>query len=223
MQIFRRTVLCFVLLLIPAVLSAQHLIVDDAVVVQKHLFEAWGGTEESWIQPSFVLNRGWNLSPGIIFNTSNQNIDATHWLIESKVVPSGLSNNMWGVGNVSALVFDFDGDLTQIYSYIPVSRNILNPNSFVHLNVGIEANHLLDDWVYAFTTGFRADLAISERVILLSEIFSYDFNSTGFQAGLRFVIIPGQLESDITYGRGFEEKVTYPGFNVGISFTPYSN
>lgn len=197
------------------------MIVDDAAVTGMHVFEGWGGTEESWIQPSFVLNRGWNVSPGIIFNTSNQEIDATHWLIENKVIPSGWSNNKWAVGNVSALVFDFDGKLTQIYSYIPVSRNVVNANSFVHLNLGIEGNHLPNEWEYSFTTGLRSDLAISQRVIFLSEIFSYDFNSTGFQAGFRFVIIPGQLESDITYGRGFDDGITYPGFNIGISLIPY--
>lgn len=207
-------------LLFPGLLSAQHLIVDDAAVAHQHVFEAWGGTEESWIQPSIVLNRSWNLSPGIIFNTSNQQVDATNWLVESKIVPRMWSSKRWGLGSVSALVFDFDGKLTQIYSYIPISRNILNSNSFLHLNLGFEGNQFMSDWEYAFTSGIRADLAVSERVIFLSEIFTYDFNSTGFQAGLRFVILPGQLESDVTYGRGFEDGVMYPGFNVGISFTP---
>lgn len=208
------------LMLFPLLLSAQHLIVDDAAVSEQHVFEAWGGTEESWIQPSIAMNDGWNLSPGIIFNTAIQEIEATNWLLESKIVPKSFTNSSWGVGNVSAVVFNFDGDLTQVYSYIPISRNILNANSFLHLNLGIEGNRLPDDWEYLFTTGFRADFALSNRVLLLSEIFSYDFKSTGFQAGFRFVIIPGQLESDITYGRGFDNIMTYPGFNVGISFTP---
>lgn len=220
MRIFYRTFLCFAFLLIPGLLSAQHLIVDDAAVANQHVFEAWGGSEESWIQPSVVLNQSWNLSPGIIFNTSNQQVEATNWLIESKVVPTRWSSNAWGVGNVSALVLDFDGKLTQIYSYIPISRNIFDPNSFLHFNLGFEANNLPDNWEYFFTTGFRADIALSDRVLFLSEIYSFNFNSNGFQAGLRFIIIPGQLESDITYGRGFDNILTYPGFNIGISFTP---
>lgn len=206
---------------LPDFSKGQHLIVDDAAVAEQHVFEAWGGTEESWIQPSFVLTESWNISPGIIFDTSNQEISATNWLIESKVVPREWSNKTWGVGNVSAVVFSFDGDLTQIYSYIPVSRNILNPNSFIHLNVGFEGNQLINDWDYAFTSGLRSDIAVSKKVILLSEIYSFNFESTGFQAGLRFVLVPGQLEMDITYGRGFEEMVTYPGFNIGISYTPF--
>ena len=220
MRITYQAFYCFVFLLLPVLLSAQHLIVDDAAVSQQHLFEAWGGTEESWIQPSFVLNGVWNVSPGIIFDTSNQAVDATNWLIESKIVPDRLSNDKWGVGNVSAVVFDFNSTLTQVYSYIPISRNILDPNSFLHLNLGFEANQLPDDWEYLFTSGFRADLALSDRILFLSEIYSFNFDSNGFQAGLRFIIIPGQLESDITYGRGFDNIMTYPGFNVGVSFTP---
>lgn len=209
-----------VAMLIPAFLSAQHLIVDDAAVSDQHIFEAWGGTEESWIQPSVAVSESWNLSPGIIFNTANRELDAVNWLIESKVVPGKLSNNRWGVGNVSAIVFDFDGTLTQVYSYVPISRNILDPNSFLHLNLGFEANNLPDDWEYLFTAGFRADLTITDRVLFLSEVYSFNFDSSGFQAGFRFIIIPGRLESDITYGRGFDNIMTYPGFNIGISLTP---
>lgn len=113
------------------------------------------------MQPSIVLNDSWNLSPGIIFNTSNQEIEAANWLIENKVVPNRWNNGTWALGNVSAIVFDFKGDLTQIYSFVPIGRNILNPNSFLHLNLGFEGNQLPEEWDYAFTTGLRADLALS--------------------------------------------------------------
>lgn len=224
MNLLQRTCSCTALLCllmaVPGSLFAQHLIVDDAAVSEQHVFEAWGGTEESWIQPSVALNQSWNLSPGIIINTSHREFDVTHWLIENKVVPGGWRNTYWGVGNVSALVFNFEGNLTQVYSYIPISRNILNPNSFLHLNLGFEANNLPDTWETFFTTGIRADAALSDRIVLLSEIYSFNFNSTGFQAGFRIIILPGQFEMDITYGRGFDNITTYPGFNLGISYVP---
>lgn len=220
-QTFLRITLLLFLIIVPGIVSAQHMIVDDAAVSEQHAFEAWGGTEESWIQPSIVVNDSWNLGPGIIFNTSNQEINATNWLIESKIVPNRWKNNKWGVGNVSALVLDFDSNITQVYSYVPISRNVIDPNSFLHLNLGFEANNLPDNWEYFFTTGFRADITLSNRVLFLSEVYTFNFKSNGFQAGFRFIIIPGQLESDITYGRGFDNIMTYPGFNIGISFTPY--
>ena len=202
-------------------LSSQHLIVDDAAVSDQHVFEAWGGTEESWIQPSLAVAQGWNVSPGIIFNSSTNDFSATNWLIENKVVPRSWTKNRWGVGNVSAVVFDFNGNLTQLYSFIPISRMIFNSQSFLHLNLGLEANHLQNDWEYLFTSGIRADIAISDRILVLSEFYSFNFSSSGFQAGFRFIIIPGHLETDITYGRGFDNIMTYPGFNVGISIIPY--
>lgn len=205
---------------LPDYIKAQQMIVDDAAVADEHAFEVWGGTEESIIQPSIVFSEDWNVGPGIVFNTSNQNIEATNWFIESKLVPANWRNENWATGNVSGILFDFDGNPMQIYSYIPISKNILNPSSFLHLNLGMEGNHFPGDWDYAFTSGVRADLALSNRVIFLSEIYSANFESTSFHTGFKFVIIPGQFESDITYGRGFEENVTYPGFTIGVSFTP---
>ena len=208
----------FAILSFPTQSFGQQMIVDDAAITESLVFEGWGGTEEAVIQPGIALSRAWNINPGIIFNTSNNTFDATNWLIESKIVPNGWSGERWAFGNVSALVFDFDGRLTQIYSYIPISRLLFNYNSFIHLNLGVEANHYGNSWEYDFTLGFRTDLSITRRMILLSEVYSISLDDLGFQAGLRFVLIPGKMESDITYGQGFDGNVKYPGCNIGISF-----
>lgn len=205
----------------PGITHAQQMVVDDAALAKKHVIEGWAGTEESLIQPAFVISRAWNLNPGIIFNTKTRDFEATNWLLESKIVPPGLSNNQWSVGNVSAVVFNFDGNATQIYSFFPVSKNVLNYNSFLHLNLGFEGNRFGNEWDYDLTMGFRADFGLTSRIVFLSEIFSYNLDSLAFQTGFHFVIIPGQLASEVTYGHGFEKGVTYPGFNVGVSFIPY--
>lgn len=215
----RSTLILPLLLLIlyttPKVANGQQMIVDDATIASTHLLEAWVGTEESWLQPNIAINRSWNVNPAIIFNTSNQKVDPTNWLIENKFVASGAR---WSLGNVSAVVFDFDGRLSGVYSYIPVSRTIFNYNSYIHLNAGIEATHLEDEWDYSFLFGFRGDFSLTRRTILLTEIYSTNTDAIGFQGGLRFILIPGRLESDITYGQSFNGEIKYPGFNVGVSF-----
>lgn len=190
------------------------MIVDDAMIAEDHIFEAWAGTKESWIQPSLAISSSWNINPGIVFNTSNREIDPTNWLIENKLVAAG---NKWAFGNVTAAVFDFDGKISQIYSYIPLSRTVINYNSFLHLNIGIEANHFDGEWETFLTYGLRGDFSLTNQVIVLAEVYSTNTDSVGFQGGFRFVLIPGQLESDITYGQTFDGKIKYPGFNVGIS------
>ena len=74
------------ILCIPAMAPAQQMIVDDATIAQTHIMDAWAGTEESWIQPNLSFSPSWNVNPGIILNTSNQQIDPTNWLIENKLV-----------------------------------------------------------------------------------------------------------------------------------------
>lgn len=65
--------------------------------------------------------------------------------------------------------------------------------------------------------GIRGDFSITPRTILLTEVYSTVIDSMGFQGGLRFILIPGRLQSDITYGQTFDGEIKYPGFNVGVS------
>lgn len=198
----------------PKIVFSQQMIVDDATIAQKHILEAWAGTEESWIQPNLAISPSWNLNPGIIFNTSSREIDPTNWLIENKFIATG---SRWAYGNVTAAVFDFDGRISLLYSYIPISRTIFNYNSFLHLNLGVKANHLEEEWDFSFSYGLRGDFSVTPRTILLTEVYTTPEDSTGFQGGFRFILIPGKLESDITYGQSFDGAIKYPGFNVGIS------
>lgn len=206
--------LLLILFIKPDISSGQQMIVDDATIASTHLLETWAGTEESWVQPIISVSRSWNINPGIIFNTSNQQVDPTNWVIENKFVGSG---NRWSFGNVTAAVFDFDGRLSQIYSYIPVSRTIFNYNSYIHLNVGVKSNHLEEEWDHSLFLGLRGDFSLTPRTILLSEVYSTATDAIGFQGGLRFIVIPGRMESDITYGQTFDGEIKYPGFNIGIS------
>ena len=199
--------------------NAQQMIVDDAETAGFHVIETWLGTEESWIQPSISLLPSWDLSPGIIFASSDADLIATNWLIETKYVPDSFALGSWKIGNVSAVVFDIDGGLSQVYSYLPLSTSILNETALLHLNVGTEFNKF-DQWEGSFTSGIRGDFLLSGRVALLTEFFTYDFRDPRFQAGPRIVLFRGTLEMDITYGRGFQKNQTYPGFNVGISYSP---
>lgn len=206
--------LILILFVAPKIVWGQQMIVDDATIAQDHIFEGWASTEESWVQPNLAISSSWNVNPGIIFNTSNGMVDPTNWVIENKFVGMG---QRWALGNVSAAVFDFDGRVSQIYSYIPISRTVFNYNSYLHINLGIEANHFDDEWETSFTYGLRGDFSLSPQIILLSEVYSTNTDSMGFQAGLRFILIPGQLESDITYGQTFDGAIEYPGFNIGVS------
>ncbi len=202
---------------------AQQMIVDDAAITTHRSIqvETWYGTQESWFQPAIGATSWLEIGPGIIFNSSDGFV-ASNWLVEFKAVwgdheVNGLS---WGV--VAAPVYDFDGILEEFYSYLPVTAEFGDGFSVLHLNLGVEGVRPDEsaDMEYAFTTGIRGDFVLTNRVALLSELFTSDFETPSFQAGLRFTLIPDRLEMDITYGEGIRQGMDYPGFNVGIAITP---
>lgn len=214
--------LIFVLALISQRANAQQMIVDDAAVITHRSFqiEAWYGTEESWFQPAVSATKWLELTSGLIFDSSD-GFEADNWFAEFKAVPGDLEVDGWAYGLVLAPVFDFDGDFNEFYSYVPVSRMILNESSVLHINLGVEG-FKVNGWEYAFTSGIRGDFGITDRVMILSEIFTSKLETPSFQTGLRFTVLPDLVELDITYGEGFRRGMNYPGFNIGIAITPES-
>jgi hypothetical protein len=51
-------------------------------------------------------------------------------------------------------------------------------------------------------------------------VFTTDFETPSFQAGVRFDLVPDLLNIDVTYGESFKSDISYPGLNVGIAFKP---
>lgn len=201
---------------------AQQMVVDDATVLidKQAQLEAWYGTEESWIQPSLSLSHLWDFTPGIIFDTANEG-GLSNIFGELKYVPTDLDFDGYSYGWTGAVVFDTDGRVDRVYSYIPFTKFILDRTSKVHLNVGFDGrDNVAGDWEYGFTTGIRADLGLTDRFTILTELFTTDFETPSFQAGVRFIVVPGLFDVDVTYGESFRSEVSYPGFNVGISLRP---
>lgn len=200
--------------------DAQQMFVDDAEVTTYRSVQAetWYGSRESWFLTAISPIRGLELGTGIGFD-SRDGFDPANWILEAKFVPFDLEADGWSAGIASGLLFDFDGNVEEVFAYIPFTKAILQESSFLHLNAGFEAVSETD-WEYEFIKGIRFDLGISERVMILSEFAGANFDDYFYQAGFRFSLIPDLLEMDITYGEGFRRMETAPGFNVGIAFTP---
>lgn len=202
--------------------SAQQMVVDDAtVMIDKQVqLEAWYGTELSWIQPSFSLSHLWDITPGIIFNTADDG--SIHQLFgELKYVPTDLDFDGYSYGWTGAMFFDTEGRIDRVYTYIPFTKYVLDRTSQVHLNIGLDGqDNAVGDFEYGFTTGLRADLGLTDRFTILSEIFATDFETPSFQAGIRFDVVPDLFNIDVTYGESFKSEIDYPGLNVGVAFKP---
>lgn len=202
--------------------SAQQMVVDDATVLidKQAQLEAWYGTEQSWIQPSFSLNHLWDFTPGIIFNTADDG--SIHQLFgELKYIPTDLDFDGYSYGWAGAMFFDTDGRVDRVYTYIPFTKYILDRTSQVHLNIGLDGRNDADgDFGYGFLTGARADIGLTDRFTILSEVFTTDFETPSFQAGVRFDVVPDLFNIDVTYGESFKSEIDYPGLNIGIALKP---
>ncbi len=201
-------------------IEAQQMFVDDAAVTPERSFqiESWYGSRESWFLTAISPVNGLELGTGIGFN-SRDAFEPDNWILEAKYVPMDLEESGSAIGIVAGLLFDFDGDLQEVFSYIPYSLMILDDTSALHLNAGFEAV-LEKDWEYEFITGIRADIGLTNRFSLLGEIAAANFSEPFYQGGIRIALIQGLLEMDITYGEGFRRQETAPGFNIGVAFTP---
>jgi len=54
----------------------------------------------------------------------------------------------------------------------------------------------------------------------LSEVFTSDFETPSFQAGVRYDVVPDLFNIDVTYGESFKSEIDYPGLNIGIALKP---
>lgn len=202
--------------------QAQQMVVDDATVLvdRQMQLEAWYGTEQSWIQPSISLSHLWDITPGIIFNTGDDG-SISQLFGELKYVPTDLDFDGYSYGWTGAIFFDTEGRVDRVYTYIPFTKYILDRTSQVHLNIGLDGkDNIAGDFEYGFTTGLRADFGLTDRFIILSEVFTTDFETPSFQAGIRFDVVPDVFNIDVTYGESFKSEIDYPGLNIGIAFKP---
>ena len=202
--------------------NAQQMVVDDAtVMIDKQIqLEAWYGSELSWIQPSLSLNHLWDFTPGVVFDTAD---DASlHQIFgELKYIPTDLEFDGYSYGWTGAMFFDTDGRVDRVYTYLPFTKYVLDRTSLVHLNIGFDGRDNIDgDFEYGFFTGLRADLGVTDRFMILSEVFTTDFDTPSFQAGIRFDVVPDLFNIDVTYGESFKNDIDFPGLNIGIALKP---
>jgi hypothetical protein len=210
----------FGLFINPKLSDAQQMFVDDAAVttVRSFQIESWYGSRESWFLTAVSPVKGLEFGAGFGFDSRDGFIPA-NWILETKYSPINFDEKGSAFGFVTGILFNFDGEIEEIFAYVPYSRMILDNSSALHFNVGFDSVQNVR-WKYELITGIRSDIGLNSRFILLAEIAAVNLSNPFYQGGIRFTLMPGLLEMDVTYGEGFRRQESAPGFNVGISFTP---
>lgn len=201
---------------------AQQFIVDDAAVTTERSFqiETWYGEFESEFIPAVSVT-SW-LEAGVAFAFDSQDdFSFAGYALEAKAVNADFEEAGQAFGLAVSFGFSDASDFEEFVAYVPYSRMILNDRAVLHLNAGLASADNGEEWETAFIYGARGDFEIHERFAILAEAFAEN-DDFGFQAGGRFGIVPGLLEMDVMYGRGFQSGMDFPGFTIGLAFTPDS-
>lgn len=166
--------------------DAQQMFVDDAEVTtyRSLQIETWYGSRESWFLTAISPVRGLELGTGFGFD-SRDGFDPANWVLEAKFVATDLEEKGWSMGGVAGLLYDLNGDLEEVFAYIPYSQMIFNNSSILHINAGFEAVQE-EEWEYEMITGIRGDFGITDRFALLGEVAAANFSDAFYQGGVEF-------------------------------------
>jgi len=198
----------------------QQMVVDDADITTYRSFqtEIWYGSIDSWVLPAASPFSFLETSIGVGFN-SKESFAHNAWLFETKYAPEFFRVDEHAVSLVTGITTDPGLTFESFYMYAPYTREILGNTSLLHVNLGYELKNN-DGLEHEIFYGIRSDIELSDRLYLLSEVFTSNLDPPAFQAGVRIILLDELLEADITWGRGMEEGVRAPGFNFGLTYTP---
>lgn len=200
----------------------QQVIVDDAAVTTERSFqlEAWYGEFESEFIPAVSVT-SW-LEAGVAFLFDSQNdLAFSGYAFQAKAANADYETAGQAFGLAVSLGFSDESAFEELIAYVPYSKMVFNDRAALHLNAGIATSYNGTEWETAFIYGLRGDIALHDRLSLLAEA-SAENNDLGFQAGVRLGILPGIFEMDVMYGRGFQTGTEFPGFTIGLAYTPDS-
>lgn len=199
------------LLLMAAVGSTAHaarpLNTDDANVVdpQSCQDESWVKKSktsiERWIVPGCNFFADTEISVGANFQSDTGQASSQFHLMQAKKRWRVLESGDWGISSTLGTL-KHDGlssadRVNDIYLNIPITWSI-GQDRFTHLNLGW-IKHQAQGYG-AKTWGLAFEQPFNSQVIGILETYGEEKQSTKYQVGLRFWVVPQRIQLDTTLG-----------------------
>lgn len=199
------------LLLMAAVGSTAHaarpLNTDDANVVdpQSCQDESWVKKSktsiERWIVPGCNFFADTEISVGANFQSDTGQASSQFHLMQAKKRWRVLESGDWGISSTLGTL-KHDGlssadRVNDIYLNIPITWSI-GQDRFTHLNLGW-IKHQAQGYG-AKTWGLAFEQPFNSQVIGILETYGEEKQSTKYQVGLRFWVVPQRVQLDTTLG-----------------------
>lgn len=198
---------------------SQQMSIDDAAITnhRSFQFEGWHSRESTWLVPAISPLKFLEISAGLGFLNYEVGKEKS-LLLQAKFLRGDLDIHGSAIA-LSMGVIRTPGQNNQTwYLNVPYSRQFLK-NSLLHLNLGVSASKTTS-WEHNINYGVRADFFLLNGFLLLSEVYTTDFNTPEMRGGLRLELIDGLLASDLTLNTTNNLSFAKPVFTIGVAFTP---
>lgn len=141
-------------------------------------------------------------------------------VFQLKTLLRPLETNGWGVGLTAGFARHIgagidDEDDRKRYLNLPVSKSFLDDRVVLHLNLGLADPVGVRGRQGTWGLGSEIDLDGGNNLLIV-ETFYPDSGAPFYQFGLRHWIVPGRVQTDITYGDRFGAGPDRQAFTVGL-------
>ncbi len=188
--------------------AARPFVVDDARVTDPGAcqVETWlkrnPGSREFWALPACNVG-GVEITAGGGMQSAAGQAGQRDYQLQGKMLFRELTTNDWGWGLAAGVIAHADialGEnlLANRYFYAPISRSFADDRFVLLTNLGMVDNR--SEARRGLSWGVGGEYYLTQRTVLLGELYG----ATGFdrfsQVGVRYWIIPDRLQVDSTYG-----------------------
>jgi hypothetical protein len=207
--------------------AARPFITDDARITDASAcqIEAWRKFNrdglETWAFPAcnFTGNLEITLG-GNQIDVADEDRKTRDYYLQGKTLFKTLQPNSYGIGLVAGLVYrrntiEDERKLHNLYTYIPASFSFRDDAAVIHVNLGL----LLDrsDRREFFTYGLGGEFEVTKKFYGIAEVYGNHQVQLSYQVGVRYWVIPGRWQFDVTYGEqkgneGFDGR----WFTIGL-------
>jgi hypothetical protein len=229
LRIHSPTALCAVIAFtahVAPAIAARPFVVDDARVTDPGAcqVETWlkrnPGSHEVWALPACnVAGVEFTAGGGVQSTNASGQSDQRDYQFQGKTLFRPLTTNDWGWGLAVGVVRHADialreNLLANRYFYIPVSKSFADDRFVLLTNLGVVDNR--DEKRRGVLWGAGGEYYLTQRTVLLGEVYG----ATGFdrfsQVGVRYWIVPDHVQVDTTYGFQWNGDHRTEWFTVGF-------
>jgi len=205
--------------------AARPMVTDDARLTdaQACQVESWvrfnRSSTEFWALPACNPTGNLEITVGGAFSDIGS-LHKADDVFQLKTLLKPLETNGWGVGFTAGFARHIGAGISdeanrQRYINVPISRSLADDRVVVHLNVG--AADPTGPRGRRGTWGFGSEIDLDGgNNLLIVETFHPDVGAPFYQLGLRHWIVPGRVQTDITYGDRFGAGPDRQAFTVGL-------